>query len=174
MVNLTSTEFKREYRLIHRQGTRAHSHYPCRPRSLPRNYNPRRFDRQTGETPLPGRFSRRWRSHYRPGPCTPPHAQLWSPASHVKQIFFSLRLWKVLPHPYCYIGLLCIGLTVTRFGASIYLTTIAVAAKSALEYRQRNTVLPAVLLAGGAMIDLIIAASMMYYLMHKREKSMLR
>ncbi|CAA7263554.1 unnamed protein product [Cyclocybe aegerita] len=87
------------------------------------------------------------------------------------QGFFSIRLFKVLPRPYSFIGIAFIGLSGLRFIGSIYLSYRAVTTKSVEQYRREMTWLVTTLLTTGATIDVTIAVSMLYYLSKKRSQA---
>ncbi|KAF8956404.1 hypothetical protein BDZ97DRAFT_1671644 [Flammula alnicola] len=90
------------------------------------------------------------------------------------QGFFAMRLFRVLPKPYGFIGILCLVLSLSRCVASIYLSIQAVAAKSIAQYHLQMSWLISTLLAVGAAIDIIIAVSMLYYLSKKRGRGLER
>ena len=90
------------------------------------------------------------------------------------QTYFSLRLYKVLPKPWCHIGLACITVSTVRFAASIYLSVRAAQATNLQSYRADQAWLISVLLTTGAVVDIVIAATMLQYLMKKREKGLQR
>lgn len=90
------------------------------------------------------------------------------------QTYFSLRLYKVLPKPWCHIGLACITVSTLRFFASIYLSVRAAEATNLATYRHDQAWLISALLTSGAAVDIVIAASMLQYLMKKREKGLQR
>ncbi|KAF8167295.1 hypothetical protein B0H34DRAFT_681285 [Crassisporium funariophilum] len=90
------------------------------------------------------------------------------------QGFFALRLYRVLPKPYSYIGVFCFLLSFLRCIGSIYLTVQAVTAPNITVYRITWKWLISTLLTVGAVIDVIIAASMLYYLNKKRENALVR
>ncbi|CAA7263560.1 unnamed protein product [Cyclocybe aegerita] len=87
------------------------------------------------------------------------------------QCFFALRLFRVLPKPYAYIGIFCMSLSSIRFVGSVYLSYRAVTSKSVQDYRENNSWLVTTLLSTGASIDVIIAVSMLYYLSKKRSQA---
>ncbi|RXW23432.1 hypothetical protein EST38_g2413 [Candolleomyces aberdarensis] len=87
-------------------------------------------------------------------------------------LFFSLRVWKVLPNPFRYIGGLT-GLAATVRGvASVYLGIRVILAKTLQEYRETNGWLIRTLLLSGAIIDVVIALSMLWFLISKRERDL--
>ncbi|KAF8167296.1 hypothetical protein B0H34DRAFT_10093 [Crassisporium funariophilum] len=88
------------------------------------------------------------------------------------QLFFSLRVWKVLPSPYRYIGLVCMVAAATRCIASIFLGCQAIIAPSITEYRIRWKWLITTLLTVGAAIDITIAVSMLYFLIKRRDSEL--
>ncbi|KAJ3507834.1 hypothetical protein NLJ89_g6083 [Agrocybe chaxingu] len=87
------------------------------------------------------------------------------------QGFFALRVYRVLPKPYSYIGIFCIALSSLRFVGSVCLSYRAITSKSVQDYRKNNSWLVTILLSVGACIDVIIAASMLYYLSKKRSQA---
>lgn len=87
-------------------------------------------------------------------------------------LFFALRVWKSLPSPFCYIGAFCATATIVRGAGGAFLGTQVIKAKTLAEYRTANGWLIATLLATGAAIDLIIAVSMLYWLISNRQKDM--
>lgn len=89
-----------------------------------------------------------------------------------RQLFFALRVWKSLPSPFCYIGAFCATATIVRGAGGAFLGTQVIKAKTLAEYRTANGWLIATLLATGAAIDLIIAVSMLYWLISNRQKDM--
>jgi len=84
------------------------------------------------------------------------------------QLFFCARVWKVLPKPWNYIAGVCMVAALGRGAGSLVLGSKAVAAKSMLEYRSKWRWLITTLLTTGATIDVVIAASMLYFLLSKR------
>ncbi|KAH9477597.1 hypothetical protein JR316_0009819 [Psilocybe cubensis] len=90
------------------------------------------------------------------------------------QAFFAIRLSKLFPGSYKYIGAACTGVSTVRFIATIYLTVTGVTARSFEEYRDTYGWLITTTFVVGAAVDIIIAGSMMYYLSRKRGKAMER
>ncbi|KAJ2912093.1 hypothetical protein MD484_g8321, partial [Candolleomyces efflorescens] len=88
------------------------------------------------------------------------------------QIFFSARLWKVLPRPYAYIGIVCIVLTSIRCVGSSLLGAEAILAPNVKEFRTKWHWLITTLLTVGAAIDVTIAGAMLYFLARKRGHSL--
>jgi len=86
------------------------------------------------------------------------------------QIYFSLRLYRLLPKPYNYIGLFCVFLSAFRFVGSAVLTWAAFSEKTFVEYSNKWTWLSTLLLGIGAFVDQVVAGSMIYYLLSKRNK----
>ncbi|KAF9483732.1 hypothetical protein BDN70DRAFT_873332 [Pholiota conissans] len=90
------------------------------------------------------------------------------------QGFFAMRLYRVLPKPYSYIGIFCVFLSIIRCAAAIYLTSQAVSAANIEEYRDHMAWLITALLVVGAAVDVIIAVAMLYYLAKKRTQGLER
>ncbi|TFK32451.1 hypothetical protein BDQ12DRAFT_692455 [Crucibulum laeve] len=84
------------------------------------------------------------------------------------ELFFSLRVFKVLPIPYRYIGMGCALVAFVRVIGSVFLAYQAITGTNIAIYRVQWKWLITSLLAGGAVIDVTIAASMLYYLIKKR------
>jgi hypothetical protein len=67
------------------------------------------------------------------------------------------------------------GLAATvRGGGSVYLGIRVILAKTLQEYREVNGWLIRTLLLSGAIIDVVIAASMLWFLISKRERDLHR
>ena len=92
----------------------------------------------------------------------------------LRQGFFSIRLWKLLPRPYSFLGPLCILISFVKFVATAYLTVEGTTLADVQVYHQRNDWLISSTLVASVVADVIIAASMIYYLAQKRGKSMKR
>ncbi|KIM37524.1 hypothetical protein M413DRAFT_448339 [Hebeloma cylindrosporum] len=90
------------------------------------------------------------------------------------QGYFSLRLYRVLPKPYKYIGVFCFLLSAIRCVGSIYLTFPAATARNVSQYNKDWRWLVTSLLVVGTAIDIIIAGSMSWYLAKQRGKGFLR
>ncbi|KAF8159329.1 hypothetical protein B0H34DRAFT_399146 [Crassisporium funariophilum] len=90
------------------------------------------------------------------------------------QAFFSLRVWKALPKPYNFIGLFVLTLASTRGVAAVILAWRAISAKHLAEYAVDWSWLIKTVLSLGAGIDIIIAVSMLYWLITKRDSAMTR
>ncbi|EDR06567.1 uncharacterized protein LACBIDRAFT_300118 [Laccaria bicolor S238N-H82] len=86
------------------------------------------------------------------------------------QGFFALRVWKVLPDPFRYVGLVCGLASFARMIGSTFLSYQGITTPSAAQYAVQWKWLITTLLVGGAIIDVTIAASMVYYL-HKSRKN---
>jgi len=84
--------------------------------------------------------------------------------------FFSARVWRVLPIPWRYIGVGCALLALVRCAGSIALGYNAARAPSIEYYRETWGWLIMSLLVAGAALDVIIACSMMGYLVTQRNK----
>jgi len=87
-------------------------------------------------------------------------------------LFFCARVWKVLPKPWKYIGAVCTAAALARGAGSLVLGSRAIVSKTIVEYRTNWQWLITTLLASGASIDVIIAASMLYFLLSKRNKGL--
>ncbi|RXW23567.1 hypothetical protein EST38_g2290 [Candolleomyces aberdarensis] len=85
------------------------------------------------------------------------------------QCFFCLRVWKALPNPIRYIGAACGAAAIIRAAAGIFVGTRLAVAKTLVLYRMQFGWLVRTLLAAGAAIDVVIAASMLYFLLTKRK-----
>ncbi|KAF4612525.1 hypothetical protein D9613_012758 [Agrocybe pediades] len=85
------------------------------------------------------------------------------------QGFFSYRLFRVLPKPWKFIGMVCGVATVTRCGISFYAGVHAVLQKRMAQFEADFKTIITVLLVMGAVIDIVIAAAMLYFLVKKRE-----
>ncbi|TFK21017.1 hypothetical protein FA15DRAFT_672978 [Coprinopsis marcescibilis] len=90
------------------------------------------------------------------------------------QIFFARRLWKLLPQPYNYIGIICVILALTRCGGSTFLASRAITTKDISLFRLEWDWLITALLSVGAGLDVAIAAAMIYFLLQQRENVMHR
>ncbi|KAF9451465.1 hypothetical protein P691DRAFT_757294 [Macrolepiota fuliginosa MF-IS2] len=87
----------------------------------------------------------------------------------VVQSFFSHRLWRLLPNPFRYLGLLFIIVSVARCGFSTYLAHQAITATSLPEYTAKTSWLIRMLLSVGAAFDILIAVAMLYFFAKKRK-----
>jgi len=90
------------------------------------------------------------------------------------QGFFALRITRLLPRPYNHIGTLCLVVSLARVGISIFLTVIGIVAQNITEFNLRCKNWVAAVFVVGAAIDVTIASSMLYYLLHKRARAMER
>jgi len=90
------------------------------------------------------------------------------------QNFFAIRVFKVLPNPYRYIGVLCFVLSFGRCATSVFAGIQAIPIASIDDYRVKWRILVTALLSLGAAIDVIIALSMLYFLYKKRENTFQR
>ncbi|PPR02950.1 hypothetical protein CVT24_012162 [Panaeolus cyanescens] len=86
--------------------------------------------------------------------------------------FYALRVYRVIPKPYAYLGALCILISSTRFIGSIVLAIAAGTAKSIAIYRVQWKWLIITLLSLGTVVDGIIAVSMVYYLYIRRSHAL--
>lgn len=87
----------------------------------------------------------------------------------IVHVFFSLRVWKALPNPFRYIGVVCSVVTSVRVVGAVYLGSRLMVAKTVQEYQSANGWLISATLAAGAGIDIVIAASMVHFLMSKKQ-----
>lgn len=78
----------------------------------------------------------------------------------------------MLYHPWKYIGIFAGLMAVMRCGVSIYAAVEAVRTDSISGYVLKHKPMLATLLSAGAGIDLIIAASMLWFLIHRKKKSL--
>ena len=99
----------------------------------------------------------------------PPLLLLSLPISRRFQIFFCLRVYKALPNPLRYIGPVCAMATTLRTIGGVYLGTRIIMAETLAEYQAANGWLVSATLAGGAAIDVIIAISMVHFLVSKKQ-----
>ncbi|KAF8955643.1 hypothetical protein BDZ97DRAFT_260923 [Flammula alnicola] len=90
------------------------------------------------------------------------------------QWFFSYRLWSVLPSPWRYVGLMCALAAFARAVMCIYDGIEVIVLPSAFAFALDTQPLTTALFVMGASIDVTIAISMVYFLTHKREKSLNR
>ncbi|KAF5346075.1 hypothetical protein D9756_010833 [Leucocoprinus leucothites] len=88
------------------------------------------------------------------------------------QTFFAVRLFRLLPHPWRFIGPLCIVLSTMRLAGSLYVAHSAFISNSLSRFATVNDWLITYLLSIGAATDLIIATSMIYYLLKQRERAL--
>ncbi|KAJ2933507.1 hypothetical protein H1R20_g3601, partial [Candolleomyces eurysporus] len=87
----------------------------------------------------------------------------------IAQCFFALRVWKAHTNPFRYIGAACGVASFVRAIAGIFLGTRFMVAKTLVEYRVRYGWLIRTLLGSGVAIDVVIAVSMLYFLLTKRK-----
>ncbi|RXW18369.1 hypothetical protein EST38_g7497 [Candolleomyces aberdarensis] len=87
----------------------------------------------------------------------------------IVQCFFALRVWKALTNPLRYIGAACGVAAFVKAVAGIFLGTRLMVAKTLVEYRVRYGWVIRTLLGLGVAIDVVIAVSMMYFLLTKRK-----
>lgn len=95
---------------------------------------------------------------------TPPRALT------ISQVFFSLRLTKLLPRPYHHIGSVAIIISFLRFVTSIYLTVEGVILPNITVYREKCQWIVSAMFISSALVDIIIAVSMLYYLTRQRKQ----
>ncbi|KIM37533.1 hypothetical protein M413DRAFT_30747 [Hebeloma cylindrosporum] len=90
------------------------------------------------------------------------------------QSFFSYRIWKLFPHPWRYLGMLCTTLAAIRGIMSVYAGIMGILSPSLVEYQVRfQTFIGAILLIGAG-IDLTIAVSMVYVLLEMPQMGVTR
>ncbi|CAA7263555.1 unnamed protein product [Cyclocybe aegerita] len=94
--------------------------------------------------------------------------------TYLTQLFFSRRIFKLLPRPYNLIGIFCMVAASVRMLGSFYLTVQGIRSPSLIDYRRDWKWLVSAMLGGGAAIDVIIAVSMLYYLFTKRGNTLER
>lgn len=87
------------------------------------------------------------------------------------QCFFSLRLWRLFPQPFNYVGLTCAVISVFRCIGSAFLGTQAVNT-SVEAFRANWTWLITLLLSAGAALDVAIALAMLYFLLYRRQDAL--
>jgi hypothetical protein len=96
-----------------------------------------------------------------------PQSDLKYPINDFIQGFFALCLYTILPNLYYYIGVICIILYVVCCIASVYLAVQAIAGPRITVYEIPWKWLISTLLGSGAALDVVIAASMLSYLLEK-------
>ncbi|EAU86333.1 hypothetical protein CC1G_05327 [Coprinopsis cinerea okayama7 len=84
--------------------------------------------------------------------------------------FFAVRVWRVLPRWWNMIGAVCQVVAAVRFIGSIILAINAIKATVLEDYRNQWGWLIMSLLMVGALIDIAIAGSMLYWLHRQRAK----
>ncbi|KDR84618.1 hypothetical protein GALMADRAFT_133874 [Galerina marginata CBS 339.88] len=90
------------------------------------------------------------------------------------QGFFAFRLWTVLPGIYRFIGPFCIFVSWLRCGAGVFLSLEGILSITVKAFFIRWSWLIVVLLAVGAVLDVIIALSTIYYLQKQRDSGVER
>ncbi|KDR72685.1 hypothetical protein GALMADRAFT_761122 [Galerina marginata CBS 339.88] len=90
------------------------------------------------------------------------------------QAFFALRLARLFPGPYKYIGGFCVMISTLRFCATIYLTVVGFTSTTLEDYRHQVGWLVSTTFIVSATVDVVIAGSMLYYLTKKRGEAMVR
>ncbi|KAF8189355.1 hypothetical protein BJ912DRAFT_379267 [Pholiota molesta] len=88
----------------------------------------------------------------------------------ITQTFFALRILKLLPRPWHHIGLVCIIISSLRFIASIYLTVEGIILPSIELYREKCKWIVSGVFISSAVVDIVIAVSMLYYLSRQRKQ----
>ncbi|KAF9554668.1 hypothetical protein CPC08DRAFT_821564 [Agrocybe pediades] len=84
------------------------------------------------------------------------------------QAFFAFRLSRLFPKPYGYLGHACTAISFLRFVATVYLTVEGVTTPSLIAYRDKSGWLISTTFIVGAAVDIVIAASMLYFLVKKK------
>ena len=79
-----------------------------------------------------------------------------------------MRLTKLLPQPYNKIGVACIAISTVRFVGAVYLSVLAVTSPNLAYYRHKVSWLLSTTFAVSAAVDVVIASSMLYYLVRQR------
>ncbi|KAF8968629.1 hypothetical protein BDZ97DRAFT_1654954 [Flammula alnicola] len=90
------------------------------------------------------------------------------------QTFFAYRVWTVLPNPWRFIGVGAALASCVRCIMAIYAGVKVITLPTYYTFATEFSPFITALLAMGAAIDLTIAASMVYFLFHRREKSLSR
>ncbi|KAF9043382.1 hypothetical protein BJ165DRAFT_1595354 [Panaeolus papilionaceus] len=90
------------------------------------------------------------------------------------QTFLALRVCRVIPKPYAYIGIICIFISSLRFVGSIALTVGAATTTSIDVFRAQWKWLIISLLSTGVAVDVTIAVAMLWYLCSQRMRAMAR
>ncbi|KAF9478865.1 hypothetical protein BDN70DRAFT_879458 [Pholiota conissans] len=90
------------------------------------------------------------------------------------QLFFSYRLYLVLPKPYNLSGIITGVTALARLVMSTYAGIAEIVAKDFAQYIIDLKPMLTALLSMGAVIDVTIAISMVYFLVQRREKSLTR
>ncbi|KIJ99446.1 hypothetical protein K443DRAFT_102230 [Laccaria amethystina LaAM-08-1] len=91
----------------------------------------------------------------------------------VVQSFFSWRLYRALPQPFSYIGIFCIVIANLRCVAA-FVFSPRVITQDVEEWRTHSFALVTVLLSSGAVIDVIIAVTLVSFLLKKRQEAFSR
>ncbi|KAF8967560.1 hypothetical protein BDZ97DRAFT_529018 [Flammula alnicola] len=90
------------------------------------------------------------------------------------QLFFTYRVWSLLLSPWCIIGLVCAVAAITRAGLSLYAAIGVFQEPTAIAYSSEYRSILNAIFAMAAIIDIIIATAMVYFLIRKREQSLRR
>ncbi|KAF8965622.1 hypothetical protein BDZ97DRAFT_2074646 [Flammula alnicola] len=90
------------------------------------------------------------------------------------QWFFAYRVWSVLPSPWRYVGLVCALAALARLAMSIYVGIEVFVLPNAMAVALGMQPVTTALFVMGALIDVTIAISMVYFLIQKREKGLSR
>ncbi|TFK16743.1 hypothetical protein FA15DRAFT_606470 [Coprinopsis marcescibilis] len=88
------------------------------------------------------------------------------------QTFFAFRVYTILPSPWRFVGLFCILLTTARCVVSVYAGIKGILATSIAGYTERFRAMLAALLISGAVIDVVVAVSMLWFLIRRRGDAM--
>ena len=107
---------------------------------------------------------------YTPGKSVLPRQLCCSLSPFLPQSFFALRCYKVLPKHWNLVGVLCFVVALVRWVGSIILAVNASKQSNLEEGRAKWSRLSTSILIVGACIDIIIAASMMYWLVQQRKR----
>ncbi|KAH6911567.1 hypothetical protein BKA70DRAFT_1423295 [Coprinopsis sp. MPI-PUGE-AT-0042] len=86
----------------------------------------------------------------------------------IVQGFFSRRIWRLLPRPYNYVGLLCAALAFVRAIGTIYLAYLALKTHDLALFQDESGWIISGLLGLSMGVDVIIAISMLAFLSSRR------
>ncbi|KAF8955627.1 hypothetical protein BDZ97DRAFT_260503 [Flammula alnicola] len=90
------------------------------------------------------------------------------------QWFFAYRVWSILPSPWRYVGLVCALAALARLAMSIYVGIEVFVLPNAMAVALGMQPVTTALFMMGALIDVTIAISMVYFLIQKWEKGLSR
>jgi len=85
--------------------------------------------------------------------------------------FFAFRLYRLLPKPYNLLSVPCVVVAFVRVIAAAVLAAQGILSPNVTKYRAEWDWLITALLSSSASVDIIIAASMLYYLILMRSES---